>query len=116
MAGDFRSGAETRSSARTAPFGTPIAPVAGPCVVVSELTGCETTALPVLCCLNNGIPMRFSRSVAYLFVYGLLSFGLFCGHRQFASLRVLDVVELLLSGACFGAALVLLIAGKRRIE
>ncbi len=40
--------------------------------------------------------MRFSKStVAYLFTYGLLSFGMFIGHRQFAPFHVLDFVELL---------------------
>jgi hypothetical protein len=87
-------------------------------VFVAKRTVFETMALPpVLCYVNIGIQMRLTKStIAFLFVFGLLIFGMVSRHPKFASFDVLDIFELLFSGACFGVALVALIAGKRRIE
>jgi hypothetical protein len=57
--------------------------------------------------------MSLRRSAPVYFVLGLFAFGNASRNPRFASFHAVDVVQLLVSGICFGLALALLITRFR---
>ena len=57
--------------------------------------------------------MSLRRSAPVYFVLGLFAFGNVSRNPRFASLHAVDIVQLLVSGICFGFALAVLITRFR---
>ena len=53
------------------------------------------------------------RKSAFILVIGLIGFGNVSRNARFASFHTVDILQLLVSGMCFGLALAALIAARR---
>jgi hypothetical protein len=58
--------------------------------------------------------MSLRKSVPFYVILGVISFANVSRNLRFASFHAVDVVQLLVSGVCFGFAVGALIAGRRK--